>query len=187
MFLGTPLRTIAAMAATGLIAGWVGSAPPQGAETRQIVDFLYLQNVPAAWRAKGEELQLDLLWIPLPTQKYCVGKTTQQCIDLEYCLRIRDSGSYQPPSCQALKETVARMPGYPPDICPRRVGSHVYYRAARNVIGNFDELVTYFNSRPKAAFDRLSMRERIKAKIELTRTPDDDQFEVLEVLEVPAR
>jgi len=47
--------------------------------------------------------------------------------------------------------------------------------------------VTYFNSRPKAAFDRLSMRERIKAKIELTRTPDDDQFEVLEVLEVPAR
>jgi hypothetical protein len=185
MFLGTPLRAIAATAAASLIAGSVGSAAPQGDETRQIVDFLYVQNVPPADRTKGEELQIHVLWIPQPAQKYCLGKTMQQCIDLEYCLRIRDTGYSQPERCQSLRATVGGMPAYPPGICPRRVLGFTYFRAAGNVIKDFDKLVTYFKSRPPAAFDRLSTKERIKAKIKLTRTSDDDQFDLLEVLEVP--
>lgn len=173
------------MAATGLVAGWAGSAAPQGAETRQIVDFLYVQNVPPTGRTKGEGLQMHLLWIPQPAQKYCIGKTMQQCIDLEYCLRIRDTGYAQPPRCQSLRATVAGVPAYPPDICPRRVLGITYFRAAGNVIKDFGKLVTYFTSQPPATFDRLSSKERIKARIQLTRTADDDRFDLLEVLEVP--
>jgi len=46
-------------------------------------------------------------------------------------------------------------------------------------------LMKFFESAPKGSLDHLSTRARIKARVKLTRTADDDQFELLEVLATP--
>jgi hypothetical protein len=148
-------------------------AAAQASETQELEDFLFVQN--AYGRNAGKAVYV--LWIPQPVQKVCMGKTAQQCIQIDFCVRTTNK---KDASCQNLGVT---LPSYPRDMRPRRVLSVTYFPAAP--IQGMDMLWKYFQSPPATAFDRLSMGARIKARIKMTRSADDDQFEMIEVLAVP--
>jgi hypothetical protein len=86
--------------------------------------------------------------------------------------------------CQNLGVDTARLPAYPADVPPRRVLSVVclYPMTSNN---GFGSLMKFFESAQKGSLDRLSTHARIKARVKLTRSADDDQFQLLEVLAVP--
>ena len=49
----------------------------------------------------------------------------------------------------------------------------------------WEELEDYIARAPKDRLEHFSQLARIKAKVRFTRTPDDDDFRVLEILSVP--
>jgi len=162
--------------ACGLLAlfGTAARAQPRAALERE--EFLFIVNPPPA--SKGAVI---VAWIPQPMQRYCLGRTLEQCIAIDYCLRTTDRDVRQ---CRNLPVDVARIPKYPRDLYPRRVLSVVYFRAA-TVIQGVGGLLEYFDSKPRSDFDRLSMKERIRARIRVKRSADDDEFDLLEVLQAP--
>ncbi|MDQ1390717.1 MAG: hypothetical protein QOG55_177 [Acidobacteriaceae bacterium] len=124
---------------------------------------------------------IQLIWIPLPIQKYCLGKTSKECSTIDYCIRTTNKRASM---CQNLSVDTTRLSAYPQDVPPRRVLSIVYFLPIATADG-FDTLAKFFENAPKGSLDRLSRRARIRARIKLTRSVDDDQFEVLEILAVP--
>jgi len=78
---------------------------------------------------------------------------------------------------------LSKLPKYSSDVRPKRVLSIVFYRGS--LIKGWAALRTYFDSQPPGTFDRVSKSARIKARLKLIRSTDDDQFELLEVLAVP--
>jgi hypothetical protein len=97
-------------------------------------EFLFIVNPPPA--SKGVVV---VAWIPEPMQRYCLGRTLEQCIAIDYCLRTTDR-----------------------DV-----------RQYRN------------DSQPRSDFDRLSIKARIRARISVKRSADGDEFDIVEVLNVP--
>ncbi len=75
------------------------------------------------------------------------------------------------------------MPAFPPYMRPRRQLSIVFMKGG--LIKGFDAVREFYASAPPATFERLSKSAGIKARVRLVRKPDDDNFELLEVLEVP--
>jgi hypothetical protein len=152
------------------------SAPREG--TSELEVSLFVQDPHFKSGARG----IQVLWIPQALQKYCLGKTAQECSTIDYCIRTTNK---QAAMCQNLGVDTTRLPAYPADIPPRRVLSVVclYPMTPANGFGN---LMKFFESAPKGSLDRLSTRARIKAKVKLTRSADDDQFQLLEVLTVPS-
>jgi hypothetical protein len=69
---------------------------------------------------------------------------------------------------------------YPPDTRPRRKLSVVYFPVAP--IKGFEQLREFYKSAPKESLQRISMNARIKTRVRFTRKPDDDDFDLLEVL-----
>jgi len=65
------------------------------------------------------------LWIPQPLQKYCLGKTAEQCSTIDYCIRTTNKDIAM---CRSLSPNLRRLPAYPPGIRPRRVLSITYYK-----------------------------------------------------------
>jgi hypothetical protein len=126
---------------------------------------------------------IQVIWIPQPIQKYCLGKTTKECGTIDYCIRTTNKRASM---CQNLSVDTTRLPAYPPDVPPRRVLSIVYFFPIATSKG-FGSLAEFFENAPKGSLDRLSRSARITARIKLTRSADDDQFDVLEVLAVPSR
>jgi hypothetical protein len=124
---------------------------------------------------------IQLLWIPQALQKYCLGKTAQECSTIDYCIRTTNK---QDPKCQNLGVDTARLPAYPADIPPRRVLSVVCLYPMTPANG-FGSLMKFFESAQKGSLDHLSTHARIKARVKLTRSATDDQFQLLEVLAVP--
>ncbi len=129
-----------------------------------------------------------MLWIPQPLQKYCLGKTAEQCSTIDYCIRTTNKNISM---CRSLGVDLRRLPAYPSDIRPRRVLSITYYeldptKGFDTLPKGFGSLLKFFESAPKNTLDRLSTSARIKARIKLIRSSDDDQFELLEILVVPA-
>ena len=120
------------------------------------------------------------MWIPQPLQKYCLGKTHQECSAIDFCLRTT---SRQVTVCRNLSVDVNRLPPYPPDVRPRRVISTVYFPAAE--MPGFKGLLKFFASAPAGVLDRLSLSSRIKARIKFSRSTEDDDFDLLEVLALP--
>jgi len=122
---------------------------------------------------------ISLLWIPEPLQHICLGKTETQCATIDYCIRTTNPGSAQ---CRNLGIPRARLPHYPPNMRPRRMLSItlMYLEPTK-----FEPLQSFFKSAPAASLDHISMSARIKARIRFTRTADDDDFTLLEVLAVP--
>ncbi len=123
---------------------------------------------------------IQLVWIPEPVEKYCIGKTHDQCAAIDYCCRTTNPGAAM---CQKLGIPVSRLPKYPADLQPRRVLSVTVFTAT-NMKG-FDSLLKWFDSQPPKTFDRFTAATRIKAKVRLTQKPDDDDLYIAEILAAP--
>jgi hypothetical protein len=162
---------------SGAIALAQSSLPAPHNGTFQLEESLFVQD-PHLSRMKGG---IQVLWIPEPIQKYCLGKTGQQCSAIDFCIRTTTKSVAM---CRNLTVDLTRMPAYPPGMRPRRLLSVVYFPLAP--AKGFGALLDFFQSAPKDWLDRLSTRARIKARIQLTRTADDDQFDLMEVLAVPS-
>ena len=118
-----------------------------------------------------------MVWIPEPLQKYCMGKTADECSKIDYCNRTTNRNVS---TCR----NVARVPAYPAGMRPRRMLSITYFAIVPSTspVKGIAFLQTFFNSQPTANLDRLSMSVRIKAMVKLTKLPNDDGFDVLEFL-----
>jgi hypothetical protein len=183
---------LAAIGAVGLIVG--GAIPglrryfpdfsgrtalaqaPHAESTAELEDFLFVQNPHVKGIKKGA---IHVLWIPQPVQSSCLGKTAEQCSNIDYCIRTTNR---QISICQNLGVDLTKLRTYPPNIRPRRLLSIIYFQIAP--IKGWGALRTYFDSQSQNTLDRLSMNARIKARIKLIRSADDDDFELLEVLAV---
>jgi hypothetical protein len=142
----------------------------------ELDEFLFVQD-PKFGDGKGG---IHVLWLPAPLVKYCLGKTAQQCANIDYCIRTTNRDSSQ---CKNLGVVLSRIPPYPAGIRPARQLSVVYFPLAP--IKGMDLLKTLYAGAPKASLERLSMSARIKARIKFTRKSDDDEFEVVEFLPTP--
>jgi hypothetical protein len=171
------LLRLAATAAAGLMLCAQAPSPAPTGSALELEEFLYIQNPHPDAALKGA---VYVLWIPQPVMKYCSEKTAEQCIAIDFCIRTT---SKQVSMCQNLSVNVTKLSRYPNDTGPRRVLSITYF--PRAPVKGLDTLLQYFNSNPKATFDRLSPNARIKARVKLIRSATDDQFELLEVLAVP--
>jgi hypothetical protein len=152
--------------------------PPQE-KTSEVEASLFVQDP----HLPDGKKSVQVIWIPPPVQKYCLGKTTKECSTIDYCIRTTDKHAAM---CQNLGVDTARLLAYPPDVTPRRLLSTIYFFPMDDANG-FGRLAEFFEKTPKVALDRLSRNARIRARVKLSRSADDDQFEVLEVLEVPSR
>jgi hypothetical protein len=160
-------------------------SPPSAAQpgTFEIEDSLFLQD-PHEKDTKGVEIAgpLMVVWVPQPLQKYCLGKTSQQCATIDFCIRTTTKTVKM---CQELPANLKNLPPYPAGMRPAREFTITFSHLAPNVPG-FDRLRQYFDNAPKGSLDRLTARTRFKAKMQLTRMATDDNVQLLEVLSVPA-
>jgi len=148
-------------------------------KTSELEASLFVQDPHLANGKKG----VQVIWIPQPVQKYCLGKTHKECSTIDYCIRTTNKHAAM---CQNLGVDTARLPAYPPDVSPRRVLSIVYFFPMDSANG-LGRLAEFFEKAPKGSLDHLSRNARIRARVKLSRSADDDQFDVLEVLEAPSR
>jgi hypothetical protein len=144
--------------------------------TTELEDFLYILDP----HFKQQPNAIDLMWIPTPVESLCLGKPFEKCSAIDYCSRTTNQHVSM---CQNLNMDLTKLPKYPSDVRPKRVLSIVFYKGS--LIQGWAALRTYYDSQPPGTFDRVSKSQRIKARIKLIRSTDDDQFELLEVLAVP--
>jgi len=144
---------------------------PQSTEMEAV---LFVQSV----RFKDGQDGIQLVWIPQPLQRLCLGKTTQQCSAMDYCVRTTNRDVSL---CRNLGMPLSRLPSYPPSMSPRRLLSVVLLRLTPD---HFTMLQDFYHRAPRASLEHLSLSARVKAKVRLTRKPDDDDFDVLEILAV---
>ncbi len=119
-----------------------------------------------------------LIWIPQPIQRLCLGKTDQQCASIDYCIRTTNQNVSM---CRNLGMPLSRLPSYPRGMVPRRQLSVTLMRLTPDYFSSLQDFVRHA---PKASLQRLSLSARVKARVRLTRKPDDDDFDVLEILAV---
>ena len=121
---------------------------------------------------------IHLVWIPQPIQRLCLGKTAQQCANIDYCIRTTNRDIKM---CHNLGIPLSRLPSYPPDMIPRRQLSVTFMRLTPDYFANLQE---YFHRLPKASLEHLSLNARVKARVQFIRKPDDDDFNVKQILAV---
>lgn len=121
---------------------------------------------------------IHLVWVPQPLQKFCLGKTAQQCANMDYCIRTTNRDVSM---CRNLAVPLARLPSYPPGMVPRRQMAVTLMRLTPDY---FAKLQDFYRSAPRASLEHLSLSARVKARVRLIRKPDDDDFDVLEILAV---
>jgi len=147
---------------------------PSASGCVELEQFLFVQ-APEHDNGKGG---IVLIWLPQPL-KLCLGKTHTQCANIDYCIRTTNRESSQ---CKNIGVDLARIPPYPPDTRPRRMMSLMLLYLTPT---KFEPLQNFYKSAPKESLERISMSARIKARIRFTRKPDDDDFQLEEVLAVP--
>jgi hypothetical protein len=167
------LRNLAA--ATVFCAVAVAQTPRSGNSSLELEPSLFVQ-LPGGKSTPGA---VHLVWIPEPLEKYCFGKTHEECASMDFCIRTTTKNVS---TCRNLAVDLAHLPAYPPDMRPRRMLSVVLYLARMK---GWEELQDYVARAPKDWLEHLSPLARIKAKVSFTRTPEDDDFRVLEILSVP--
>ena len=179
------LGAIACVLAFSLIPRASLAAPAAQEGATEVEASLFLLD--AHWKSpKGgpaTPAAISVVWIPQPIQKYCVGKDQQECATIDFCIRTTTKTVAM---CKNLPANLRNLPPYPAGTTPPRVFSITYSNLAPNIKG-FDTLRQFFDAAPKGSFDRLSLRERIKARVRLTGTANNGNFELLEVLALPAR
>ena len=149
-----------------------GATPQQGSTEMDAI--LFVQSLPM----KNGHDAIDLVWVPQPIQRLCLGKTEQQCASIDYCIRTTNRDVSM---CRNLGIPLSRLPSYPRDMVPRRQLSVVLMRLSPD---HFTMLQDFFHRAPKASLEHLSLSARVKARVRFTRKPDDDDFDVLEILAV---
>jgi len=147
-----------------------GAQPP----STEMDAILFVQSFPM----KNGPDAIDLVWVPEPIQRLCLGKTEQQCASIDYCIRTTNRDVSM---CRNLGMPLSRLPSYPAGMVPRRQFSVALMRLTPD---HFTKLQEFFHRAPKASLERLSLSARVKARVRLTHKPDDDDFEVLEILAV---
>ena len=162
-------RKLAAAAAFSVVA--LAQTPRPGESSLELEPSLFVQ-LPGGKSIPGA---VQLVWIPEPLEKYCLGKTHEQCASMDFCIRTTAKNVS---TCRNLAVDLAQLPAYPPDMRPRRMLS-VYLYLAR--MKGWEELQNYIARAPKDRLEHFSPLARIKAKVTFTRTPDDDGFRVLEI------
>jgi hypothetical protein len=165
--LGNPLRPVPSASAQS------SAAQPNSVDIEQI---LFVQTMPL----KNGKTGIVLLWIPQPLQKYCLGKTSEQCATMDFCLCTTTPSISM---CRNLGSALQRMPRYPRDMRPARQLSIVFFPPS--TIQGFDLVQSLVQTAPQPSLERLSLSTRVKARIRFTRSPDDDDFKLLEVLAAP--
>jgi len=167
-------RKLAAVAVFSLVA----LAQPPGPVERSIElePSLFVQ-LPGGKSTPGA---VQLVWIPEPLEKYCFGKTHEQCASMDFCIRTT---SKNVSTCRNLAVDLAHLPAYPADMRPRRMMSIALIPPT--IMKGWEELQDYIARVPKEKLEHFSPLARIKAKVAFTRTPEDDDFRVLEILSVP--
>ena len=162
-------------AATVLCVIALAQTPRPGESSLELDPSLFVQ-LPGGKSVPGA---VQLVWIPEPLEKYCIGKTHQQCASMDFCIRTTTKDVS---TCRNLAVDLAHLPTYPPDMRPRRMISIGLYLARMK---GWEELQDFVARAPKDRLERFSPLARIKAKVTFTRTPEDDGFRVLEILSVP--
>jgi hypothetical protein len=147
-----------------------------GQTTAELEEWLYVLKPHMPAEHKGVTLE----WIPEPLQGYCLGKTPEQCHAMDFCIRTTSPGIAM---CRNLVVPLSRLPAYPREMRPRRVLSITFMFGS--TIPGFDALLKYVQSTPEERLNHFSSEARVKARIRLTRSAADDQFQLLEVLAVP--
>src|SRR5579864_6258001 len=162
-------------AAAVLCLAALAQAPRPGESSLELEPSLFVQ-LPGGKSVPGS---VQLVWIPEPLEKYCLGKTHDQCAAMDFCIRTTTKNVS---TCRNLAVDLAHLPAYPPDMRPRRMLSISLYLARMK---GWEELQDYVARAPKDRLEHFSPLARIKAKVTFTRTTDDDGFRVLEILSVP--
>jgi hypothetical protein len=166
-------RKLAGAAVLCVVA--MAQTPRPGESSLELEPSLFVQ-LPGGKIRPGA---VQLVWIPEPLEKYCLGKTHEQCASMDFCIRTTTKNV---PTCRNLAVDLAHLPAYPPNMRPRRMLSVGLYLARMK---GWEELQAYVARAPKDRLEHLSPLARIKAKVTFTRTPEDDGFRVLEILSVP--
>jgi hypothetical protein len=156
-----------------LVSAQSPAVQPDSVDIEQV---LFVQTMPL----KNGKTGIILLWIPQPIQKYCLGKTSQQCATMDFCLRTTTPSVAM---CRNLGGALQHMPRYPRDMRPRRQLSIVFIPPS--TIQGFEIVQNLVQSAPQSSLEHLSLSARIKARIHFSRSPDDDDFKLLEVLAAP--
>lgn len=158
--------------ARGQSAG--ATARPASIELEAI---LFVQT-PQADNGKGA---IRLVWVPQPIERLCLGKTAQQCSAIDYCIRTTNR---EVSICRNIGIPLSRLPSYPHDMRPRRQLSVIYFAAAAADVKNLAMVQDFYHRAPRSSLERLSLSARVKARVRFTRNPEDDDFDVLEILAV---
>jgi hypothetical protein len=164
------------LAAAAVLCAVAMAQPSRPAESRLELEPSLFVQLPGGKFTPGA---VQLVWIPEPLEKYCIGKTHEQCASMDFCIRTTTKNVS---TCRNLAVDLAHLPAYPPDMRPRRMLSVVLYLARMK---GWVELQDYMARAPKDRLEHFSPLARIKAKVTFTRTPEDDDFRVLEILSVP--
>ena len=172
-FLQCP-RKLAAAAVLCVVA--LAQTPRSGESSLELEPSLFVQ-LPGGKITPGA---VQLVWIPEPLEKYCLGKTHQQCAAMDFCIRTTTKNVA---TCRNLAVDLAHLPAYPPDMRPRRMLSITLIPPTR--MKGWEELQNFVAGTSKDRLEHFSRLARIKAKVTFTRTPEDDGFRVLEILSVP--
>ena len=178
------LLTLAAITAIGILACGIPSAAQSQAEgASELEESLFVLN-PHLKNAKGVEIPgvLTVVSVPQPIQKYCMGKTSDQCAAIDFCIRTTTKSVAM---CQKLPPNLRNLPPYPAGMRPNRQYSISFFQGAPNIKG-FEALRQFYDAAPKGTLDVFSAHARFQAKVRFTKTASDGNFELLEVVSVPA-
>ena len=168
------LRKLAAAAVLCVVA--LAQTPRPGESRVELEPSLFVQ-LPGGKSIPGA---VQLVWIPEPLEKYCLGKTHEQCASMDFCIRTTTKNVS---TCRNLAVDLAYLPAYPRDMRPRRMLSIGLYPPT--IMKGWEELQADVARTPKDRLEHFSQLARVKAKVTFIRKPDDDDFQVLEILSVP--
>src|SRR5512142_1999894 len=109
------LSTRTLLRAASLLLLFAASAFPAmaRAQSTERDAILFVQTHPLKNGGEG----IHLVWIPQPLQRVCLGKTAEQCADIDYCVRTTNRDVK---TCHDLGIPLSRLPSYPPGMVPRR-------------------------------------------------------------------
>ena len=172
--------TVAGILACGNPFTAQSQAPKEGVS--ELEESLFVLNGHVK-NAKGAEIPgvLMVVSVPQPIQKYCMGKTSDQCATIDFCIRTTTKSVAM---CQKLPPNLRNLPPYPAGMRPNRMFSISFFQQAPSIKG-FEALRQFYDNAPKGTLDVLSTNARFKAKIRFTKTANDGNFELLEAVSVP--
>ena len=165
---------LAAAAVVGVVA--LAQNPRAGESSIELEPSLFVQ-LPGGKSIPGS---VQLVWIPEPLEKYCFWKTHEQCASMDFCIRTTTKNVS---TCRNLAVDLAHLPAYPPNMRPRRMMSIAMIPPT--IMKGWQELEDYIARVPRDQLEHFAPTVRVKAKVKFTRKPDDDDFQVLEILSVP--